>query len=277
QRSWRGNLTLRGPFVTKLFRFSADATYSLNLHQQSAVDVNFSGLQRATLSTEGGRPLYAQPASIVAASGAVTNVDSRVSQLFGSVNSVRSDLQSRSAQYTFTLNPTGFSTVNTRWTLSYVYSDLREQTRGFGGTTAGNPNAVEWSRGSIGSKHAVNINLYTRVHDLFSVALTGRAQSGLPFTPVVAGDVNGDGFSNDRAYLFSAAATDPAVAAGMSKLLSTASSRVKRCLTTQIGTIAGRNSCEGPWTATAAATLTLNPQKLGWDNRTTISLNISNP
>jgi len=67
------------------------------------------------------------------------------------------------------------------------------------------------------------------------------------------------------------------VAQGMSKLLSSASSRVKNCLTSQLGTIAGRNSCEGPWTATAAATLTLNPAKLGWDNRTTLSLNISNP
>ncbi len=94
---------------------------------------------------------------------------------------------------------------------------------------------------------------------------------------MVSGDVNGDGLSNDRAYVYSAAAIDPNVAAGMSKLLSTASSRVKRCLTNQVGTIAGRNSCEGPWTATAAATLTLNPEKLGWDNRTTISLNISNP
>ena len=181
------------------------------------------------------------------------------------------------AQYTFTLQPIGFSTINTRWTVSYVYSDLREQTRGFGATTAGNPNTVEWARGSIGSKHAVNINLYTRVSDLFSVALTGRAQSGVPFTPVVAGDVNGDGLSNDRAYIFSPSSADAAVASGMSTLLSTASSRVKRCLTNQFGTIAGRNSCEGPWTATAAATLTLNPEKLGWDNRTTLSLNVSNP
>jgi hypothetical protein len=276
QRSWRGNLTLRGPFVTKLFRFSADATYSLNLHQQSPVDVNFSSVQRGQLSVE-GRPLFAQPSSIVPATGALTNVDSRVSGAFGGVNSLRSDLQSRSAQYTFTLQPIGFSTIHTRWTISYVYSDLREQTRGFGATTAGNPNAVEWARGSLGSKHAVNINLYTRVKDLFSVALTGRASSGLPFTPVVAGDVNGDGLSNDRAFIFNPSASEPTLAAGMSKLLSGVSSRVKRCLTNQFGTIAGRNSCEGPWTATAAATLTLNPAKLGWDNRTTLSLNISNP
>src|SRR5262249_8624270 len=107
QRSWRGNLTLRGPFVTKLFRFSADATDSLNLHQQSAVDVNFDGVQRGTIAGEGSRPLYAQTTSIVPSTGAVTNVDSRVSQLFGSVNSLRSDLQSRSAQYTFALQPVG--------------------------------------------------------------------------------------------------------------------------------------------------------------------------
>ena len=277
QRSWRGNLTLRGPFITKLFRFSADATYSLNLNQQSPVDVNFSGEQHGLLSAETGRPLYVQPSSIVPASGAVTNFDSRASQDFGSVNVLRSDLRSSAAQYTFTLNPVGFSTINTRWSVSYVYADLREQSRGFGGSTARDPTAVEWSRGSLGSRHAVNINLYTRVGNLFSMALTGRAQSGLPYTPLVAGDVNGDGLSNDRAFVFNPASADPSLASGMMSLLNNASGRVKKCLTGQFGTIAGRNSCEGPWTATAAATLTLNPEKLGWDNRTTLALNISNP
>ena len=52
---------------------------------------------------------------------------------------------------------------------------------------------------------------------------------------------------------------------------------MRSCLTKWPEPSAGRNSCEGPWTATAAATLTLNPEKLGWDNRTTLSLNISNP
>jgi hypothetical protein len=277
QRSWRGNLGLRGPFITKLFRFSADATFSLNLHQQAPFDVNFSGIERAALGGEGGRPLYAQPTSIVPATGTMTNIDSRVSTQFSGVTDLRSDLQSRAAQYTFTLNPIGLSNINWRWTVSYVYADLREQTRGFGATTAGDPRAVEWSRGSLGSKHAINFNVYTRVHDLFSVALTARAQSGLPFTPVVAGDVNGDGLSNDRAFVFTPSASGTAVQQGMSQLLANASSRVKNCLTRQFGTIAGRNSCEGPWTATAAASLTLNPEKLGWDNRTTLTLNISNP
>ncbi|MGH9888228.1 MAG: hypothetical protein ACREBE_22030, partial [bacterium] len=120
-------------------------------------------------------------------------------------------------------------------------------------------------------------NLYTCFKDLFSVALTARAQSGLPYTPFVAGDVNGDGLSNDRAFVFNPGKADPTLASGMTSLLANASSRVNRCLTHQFGTIAGRNSCEGPWTATAAATITLNPEKLGWDNRTTLSLNIANP
>lgn len=277
QRSWRGNLSLRGPFITKLFRFSADATYSLNLDQQSPVDLNFTGVQRATLNGEGGRPMYAQPASIVPSTGAVTNIDSRASQLFGSVNSLRSDLRSHAAQYTFTLNPVGFSTNALRWTVSYVYADVQEESRGFGGTTAGDPRVVEWSRGSITSRHAVNVNMYTHVKDWFSMALTGRASSGTPFTPVVAGDVNGDGLSNDRAFIFSPSASDPTVASEMAELLSHASSRTKACLTSQVGTIAARNSCEGPWTATASAAITLNPEKLGWDNRTTLSLNIANP
>lgn len=277
QRSWRGNLMLRGPFISKLFRFSADVTYSLNLNQQSPLDLNFSGVQRGQLAVEGGRPLFAQASSIVPATGAVTNVDSRVSAIFGGVNSLRSDLESRAAQYTFTLQRVGFGTINRRLTLSYVYSDFREQTRGFGATTAGNPSTVEWARGSLASKHAINVNLYTRVRDLFSIAVTGRAQSGLPFTPLVAGDVNGDGLSNDRAFVFSPSSSDATIGSGMSQLLSSASSRVRDCLTRQVGTVAGRNSCEGPWTATAAATLTLNPEKLGWDNRTTVSLYVTNP
>ena len=63
----------------------------------------------------------------------------------------------------------------------------------------------------------------------------------------------------------------------MNSLLANASPRVRNCLASQFGSIAKRNSCEGPWTATASASIVLNPQRLGWENRTSISLNISNP
>jgi hypothetical protein len=277
QRSWRGNLGLRGPFVTKLFRFSADVTYSLNLHQQSNVDLNFVPVVRSDLPSEGNRPVFASASSIVPSTGQVTNIDSRYSPAFGSVNALRSDLQSHSTQYTFTLNPIGLSTQRARWTVSYTYADNREETRGFSSTTAGNPLAVEWSPNGTQPRHAFNVNLYTRVRDLFSIAVTGRAVSGTLFTPIVAGDINGDGLSNDRAFVLNPTTASPTVAAGMNSLLANASPRVRSCLTRQFGAIAGRNSCEGPWTATAAMSLVVNPEKLGWDNRTSLSLNISNP
>src|SRR4029079_3324053 len=86
--------------------------------------------------------------------------------------------------------------------------------------------------------------------------------------------INGDGFANDRAFIPSAG--DSATRAGMNALLSGASSRVRNCLERQLGRIAARNSCEGPWTATMNAVLILNPEKLGMQNRTQLSLSLTN-
>ncbi len=101
--------------------------------------------------------------------------------------------------------------------------------------------------------------------------------SGTPFTPVVAGDINGDGLSNDRAFVFASGAGDSAVNAGMRTLLGGASSRVRNCLTSQAGRIAARNSCDGPWTASMVASVAFNPAKLGHGNRTAVSLSFTNP
>ena len=40
-----------------------------------------------------------------------------------------------------------------------------------------------------------------------SVTAFGRFQSGNPFTPSVSGDVNGDGYNNDRAFIYNPATT----------------------------------------------------------------------
>src|SRR5207249_1574658 len=76
----------------------------------------------------------------------------------------------------------------------------------------------------------------------------GRVTSGARFTPLVGSDINGDGARNDRALVFDpAAAPDTAVANGMWALLATASPRVRDCLQSQLGRVAARNSCAGPW------------------------------
>src|SRR6185295_16559011 len=97
-----------------------------------------------------------------------------------------------------------------------------------------------------------------------------------PFTPLVGGDINGDGLANDRAFVFGQSSGDPAFNNAMTALLDDASPKVRKCLTRQAGRIAGRNSCEGPWSATMNAILVLNPAKLGMSNRTQLSLSLTN-
>jgi hypothetical protein len=80
--------------------------------------------------------------------------------------------------------------------------------------------------------------------------------SGLRYTPTVLGDINGDGWSGDRAYIFSpTTAPDTGVMHGLQDLLANGSSSARSCLARQENTIAGRSSCIGPWTATMNAAL----------------------
>jgi hypothetical protein len=95
---------------------------------------------------------------------------------------------------------------------------------------------------------------------------------------MVAGDINGDGSNNDRAFIYNPASTaDPTLAAAMQNLLGSAPSSVRDCLRKQLGTIAGRNSCEGPWTTSLDLRISLVSQAVKLPDRATISLGISNP
>jgi hypothetical protein len=95
---------------------------------------------------------------------------------------------------------------------------------------------------------------------------------------MIAGDVNGDGYSNDRAFIFDPVqATDPAMASAMERLLNSSSDRTQKCLRSQLGTLARRNSCQGPWTSNATMSLTFNPTKVRMPQRATISFQLANP
>jgi hypothetical protein len=96
---------------------------------------------------------------------------------------------------------------------------------------------------------------------------------------MVGGDINGDGVRNDRAFIFDpAAASDPAAAEGMTRLLATTPDRVRECLEAQLGRIAERNSCRNGWTHMLEGRLGARPQirQLGLDRRLTISASTMN-
>jgi hypothetical protein len=275
-RSLRSNLQWNGPVLGNRFSAQVEATYSLNMNQSSFVDLNFSPTTRFTLTDEGGRPVFVEPTSIVPTTGAIAAGDARVSQKYNRVSETRSDLRSESRQVSLRLSPANFSTKFS-WGLSYVYSNVREQVRGFG-STVGNPFDVEWARAGFDSRHQISYNLGYNFFDFMRVNWFGWFRSGRPFTPLIAGDVNGDGYSNDRAFIFDPGSTsDPALASAMQSLLASSSGTVRECLQRQLGNLAERNSCQGPWTSSATMSISFNPVKLRLPQRATLSFTLSNP
>jgi hypothetical protein len=106
-----------------------------------------------------------------------------------------------------------------------------------------------------------------------------RVSSGNRFTPMVSGDVNGDGYSNDRAFIFNpATVADTALRSGMQALLSGLSGNPRACLADQLGEIAGRNSCRGPWSVSMGSiNIRLVSDAVKLPSRVTIGLSLANP
>jgi len=275
-RSLRSNLNWSGPVLGNRFSGNVEATYSRNMNQARIVDLNFSPVVQFTLPDEAQRPVFVQTSSIVPQTGTIASRDARVSQLFSRVTELRSDLKSDSRQLRFSLSPAEFSS-NYNWSLSYVYSNVREQTRGFN-STVGNPLSIEWGRSAFDSRHQIQYNLGYNFLDAVRVNWFGSFRSGSPYTPVVAGDINGDGYNNDRAFIYNpATTTDPQLAAGMQSLLAKTSGSGRECLLKQLGNLAERNSCQGPWTSQATLSLAFNPLKFRMPQRASLSLQIGNP
>ncbi|MDE3053146.1 MAG: carboxypeptidase regulatory-like domain-containing protein [Gemmatimonadota bacterium] len=277
-RSLRSNLQWTGPVLDNRLDATFGATYSLNMNQASAVDLNFDPAVAFRLAGEGNRPVFVPAGSIVPATGAVAFNLSRQSSQFNHVTETLSDMQSHSEQFMVQLSPAGFNS-SLSWSLAYTYQNVRERARGFaGGNTAGNPLDAQWSRSGFDSRHQIQYSLGYNFFDWVRVNWYGSVRSGTPFTPLVGSDINGDGYANDRAFVFDPAhAADPALGAAMQSLLANSTGRVRSCLERQLGQVAGRNSCEGPWTSTASMSFSFNPIKVRMPQRATLSFQLSNP
>jgi hypothetical protein len=273
-RTIRSNLAWQGAILDARFNANLEGTYSLNMRQQRSVDLNFDGVQRFTLGAE-NRPSYVAAGSIVPATGSIAARDARVSQSFARVSEIRSDLQSRTAQLSLRLSPIQRAPSRFGWSGAYTFTHMEEQVSGFA-STDGNPLGVVWARSGQGP-HQINYNLRYSFFNAVIVNWSGNFRSGAGYTPMVAGDVNGDGYGNDRAFVFTSALGDSAVNAGMSQLLANTSDNARACLTKQLGQIASRNSCRGPWSSTASLNITLDRAKFRMPQRASISFSLSNP
>ncbi len=276
QRSLRSNLSWSGAILKNRLRANADVTWSRNQNQSTSVDINFPGIERFTVPGEGNRPVFVPQSSIVPTTGAIAWRGSRINETYGRVSEQRSDLQSESRQLTLGISPISFSS-RFGWSLTYVLADVREQFTGFT-STVGDPRSREWSPGQNFSRHQIQYSLSYNWLNTMRISWSGGLRSGVLYTPTVSGDVNGDSFGNDRAFIFSptGAGVDPTVAAGLQNLLNTGTKEAVACIKSQIGQLAGRNSCEGPWSLSGNLGISLNSLRIGLPQRATLTFQVTN-
>jgi hypothetical protein len=275
-RRMGGNLQWRGyPFKGR-FSSSVNLEGWLTTNNASNYDLNFNPLQQFALTSEGNRPVYVQNSSIVPSSGLISARDAKVSQSFNRVSEWRSDLKGHNEALSISVSPFNWNYAWS-WNASYRIGFQTDQMRGFNSTT-GNPQDVEWGRSFSDSRHTVGFGFNYNLFGALRLTWSQQFRSGTPYSPMIIGDVNGDGYSNDRAFVFDpATAGDPAVAAAMTSLLANAPDHAQECLRSQLGKLAGRSTCEAPWTSTAQISLRLDPVKLRLPHRMGLTLNLSNP
>jgi hypothetical protein len=278
-RSWRASLDWTTSLRSLVLRAGALGSYDLN--QPGLVDANFAGVPRFALAGEGGRPVFVPEAAVDPATGAVSAAPSRVSDQFGRVGVRTSDLRGYGGQLTLTLSRDHFRgrravLADVDVSLAYTLQGTRRQYRGFDGAAFGDPRAKEWAAGPNDARHVLVAQLGYFNPKVGALTLFARAQSGLPFTPLVQGDVNGDGRVNDRAYVPAPdAERDAGLAAGVRELLRDGSPTARACLARHLGAVAGRNACRGPWTTTMNAQW--RPRVPGrWARRVAPSLYLEN-
>ncbi len=252
-RSWRASLDWYTNISWLQLRWNNLASWDLS--QASVRDANFAGTQQFSLAQEANRPVYISTAGIDAATGSVSATESRRSPAFGRVAVRGSELRGYGGQTVITLSPDVFRMRNVPLALfasvSYTLQSSRRQYLGFDGTAAGDPRLREWAPSATDARHIVSMQGAMTVPKFGTVTLFGRAQSGLPFTPIVQGDINGDGRSGDRAFVPSSALPlDASLASQLQALQTSGSPTARACLTANAGRIAPRNACRGPWTAT---------------------------
>ena len=275
-RSLRSNLQWRGYPLNGRFSSTVNGTVSYNMNQASNFDVNFNPAPQFSLANEGNRPVYVQTSSIVPSSGLISSRDAKVSTNLNRVSEIRSDLTSLSEQLQISVSPFNWN-YSWRWSLGYTLQNTRDQQRGFS-STAGDPRDVAWGRSVFDSRHDVRYSFGYLFLGLINVNWNQSFKSGTPFTPMISGDVNGDGYFNDRAFIFNpTTAADPAVQSGMRALLDNGPQAARDCLLQQVGTLAERASCQGPWTSTASLSFSLDPVKVKLPHRMGLSFSIANP
>lgn len=227
---------------------TVDFIYTRAINEFLLEDVNLTGIQGSSAG-ETGRPLYG---TINPATGAATAT--RVTGTYADVIRNRNTSGDRSTSLAVQFQKRFSNGVE--FSASYTYShtvDFRSMTSDITnsnyrfGVLNGPVDAPTLATSFFDRPHKVTVSgtVNTPFDSHFSVFYTGI--SGTPFTYVVNGDINADGFSgNDAVYVPINAADitlqNPAQFATLDNFIAN-----EPCLRNNRGHILPRNSCRNPW------------------------------
>lgn len=268
ESSWRGNLSWSGQLGPALLMLEGIA--SLNERQQSLIDANLRDTPQFLLADEADRPVFAAASAIVPSTGVASLFSSRRVASTRHSWEIESRLRGSSEQASVTIAP-AVRRPNT-WSLTYMLGRAREQHRGTTVPTSGDPRLIRTVPATFDVRHRVQLMFNTRIANTITTALYASVRSGVPFTPLVAGDVNGDGVWNDAAFVFGGA--DTASVNGAERL--SALVREHSCLAARAGAIAATNKCRSSWTASVNMHFAAMLGTLGLPRNVTASLTAIN-
>jgi hypothetical protein len=273
---WKLNLGIDGLYWWNTWAADLSIILKHGTHYDSWIDGNLRDSPSFTLPDEANRPVYVDPRLIVEQTGGIPATGSRIDSRFAMVDEIRSDLTSDAIQLHATIGSGPLIFPRLRFRLDYTLNAQRNQYRGFGGTTGGDPRAIASSSGAQ-PIHQFVLNTPTARIGWIAMSLRLAVQSGIGYTPIVAADINGDGLSNDRAFVPDPSATaDTLVAAEMRALLATAPSSARSCLDAQLNHVSGTNSCRGPWQARLDLNASLASQGIGLGDRLKVTARFVN-
>ncbi|HET7230039.1 MAG TPA: carboxypeptidase regulatory-like domain-containing protein, partial [Longimicrobium sp.] len=256
-RTWRGGVGAAwGRPVARLGNVTAgaQATFIRGLAQPLARDAGFAGVAGFALAPEAGRVVFVPPAGVDPATGAVAPGAGRRAGVPGTVREVASGGRGSVAQLSVEAGTLrGADLVH----LAYTWTAARDEVGPLAAPGAGSEPLSHAGAGpyratsDLERRHVVQLSWSRPLRSLpLVLGVAGVLTSGAPYTPRVAGDVDGDGAANDAAFIFDpAAVADPALAAAMRDLLAGAPRGARRCLLRQLGAVAARNSCRTGWSA----------------------------
>lgn len=272
--SWRGSLgfsSSKGAFI-----YGVEGLVSWNLSQPVVVDANLSSVPRFVLTGE-DRPVFVSPGDINVSDGGVSLGASRLDPAFGRILEYSSTGRSFSHQLSVVTSLAPTALPKAKFSLSYTLAHANGQTDGVDVPAFGGMSEKTNSATLFDYRHQVLLQAGWMFSSGLNASVFVNATSGAPYTPSVSGDVNGDGISYDRAFVFSSVAfSEVGDGQAYERLLATAPRSAADCVRSQFGREARLNSCRAPWSVISNVRVSRHAT-LGKFPAADISVNLSNP